>query len=188
MLFINALSKYHCKQSAKSLDIIICSILWKYGNYVKISFFIIDTLWLDCSSEHPGHSLNFMRCHLRSFLNSFEGVLIYSWHACYLLAAFPSLSGPTHPFPISDQKLFKIMGNKFSQQSPNFSLVVCSYLFCTCVFFCVQKINLFLTSSGACLDLEVSTAIIVRFYFNLYYFCIYKCFKSKRCQNNLKGQ
>ena len=49
---------------------------------------------LDDSFIHSWHSLN--QLPLECFSNSLEGVQTYADH---LLAAFPSLCGPTHPKP-----------------------------------------------------------------------------------------
>ena len=57
-------------------------------------FIKIPILSQDDSLSHSWHSLN--QLHLEWFSNSFEGVHTYAEH---LLAAFPSLCGPTHPKP-----------------------------------------------------------------------------------------
>ena len=57
-------------------------------------FFNVATLCLDDTFAHCWHSLN--QLHLECFSNSLEGVPTYAEH---LLAAFPSLYGPTHPKP-----------------------------------------------------------------------------------------
>ena len=62
----------------------------KYMLYLR--FFKVATLCLDDSFAHAWHSLN--QLHLECFPNSLEGVPTYAEH---LLAAFPSLCGPTHP-------------------------------------------------------------------------------------------
>ena len=62
--------------------------LQAFGNW----FFKIATLCLDDSFVHSWHSLN--QLHLECFSNCLEGVPTY---AELLLAAFPSLWGPTHP-------------------------------------------------------------------------------------------
>ena len=54
----------------------------------------IATLCLDDSFAFSWHSLN--ELHLECFSNSLEGVPTYAEH---LLAAFPSLCGPSHPKP-----------------------------------------------------------------------------------------
>ena len=62
--------------------------------YLFLRFFKVATLRLDDSFAHTWHSLN--QLHEELFSNSLEGVPTY---AEYLLAAFPSLCGPTHPKP-----------------------------------------------------------------------------------------
>ena len=57
-------------------------------------FFKVATLFLDDSFAHFWNSLNELP--LECFSNTFEGVPTYAEH---LLAAFPSLCGPTHPNP-----------------------------------------------------------------------------------------
>ena len=52
------------------------------------------TLCLDYNFAHSWHSLN--QLHEECFSNNLEGVPTYAEH---LLAAFPSLCGPTHPKP-----------------------------------------------------------------------------------------
>ena len=54
----------------------------------------IATICLDGNFAHSWHSLN--QSHLECFSKSLEGVPTYAEH---LLAAFPSLWGPTHPKP-----------------------------------------------------------------------------------------
>ena len=54
----------------------------------------IATRCLDDRFAHFWYSLN--QLHLKCFSNSPEGVPTYAEH---LLAAFPSLCGPTHPKP-----------------------------------------------------------------------------------------
>ena len=54
-------------------------------------FFKVATLCLDDSFAHSWYSLN-----LECFSNILERVPTYAEH---LLAAFPSLCGPTHPKP-----------------------------------------------------------------------------------------
>ena len=63
----------------------------KYILYLRI--FKVATLCLD-SFIHSRHSLN--QLHLECFFYHFEGVPKYAEH---LLAAIPSLCGPTHPKP-----------------------------------------------------------------------------------------
>ena len=55
-------------------------------------FLKVATLCLDESFAHSWHSLK--QRHLECFSNSLEGVPKYAEH---MLAAFPSLCGPTHP-------------------------------------------------------------------------------------------
>uniref|UniRef100_A0A673WC85 GC-rich promoter binding protein 1 like 1 n=1 Tax=Salmo trutta TaxID=8032 RepID=A0A673WC85_SALTR len=63
--------------------------------HVRLSlFFKVATLCLDDSLAQPWHSLN--QLHEECFSNSLEGIPTYAEH---LLAAFPSLCGPTHPRP-----------------------------------------------------------------------------------------
>ena len=59
-------------------------------------YFILEILQIatDDSFAHSWYSLN--QLHLECFSNSLEGVPTYTEH---LLAAFPSLCGPTHPKP-----------------------------------------------------------------------------------------
>ena len=57
-------------------------------------FFQVATLNLDDSFAHFWHSFN--QRHEECFSNSLEGVPTYDEH---MLAAFPSLCGPTHPKP-----------------------------------------------------------------------------------------
>ena len=64
----------------------------KYIVYLK--FFKVDTLCLEDSFAHSWHSLN--QIHMECFSNSLEGIPTYAEH---LLAACPSLCGPTHPKP-----------------------------------------------------------------------------------------
>ena len=64
----------------------------KYILYLR--FFKVDTLCLDDRFANSWHSLN--QIHLECFSNSLEGVPTYAEH---LLAAIPSLCGPTHPKP-----------------------------------------------------------------------------------------
>ena len=63
----------------------------KYTLYLR--FFKVSTICLD-SFAHSWHSLN--QLHLEWFPNSLERVPTYAEH---LLAAYPSLCGPTHPKP-----------------------------------------------------------------------------------------
>ena len=58
---------------------------------IYFRFFKVDTLCQDDSIAHSCNSLN--QLHLECFSNSLEGVPTYAEH---LLAAFPSLLGPTH--------------------------------------------------------------------------------------------
>ena len=66
-------------------------------------YFIFKILQMshpDDSFAHSWHSPN--QLHEECFSNSLEGVLTYAYaYAEYLLAAFPSLCGPTHPKPSS---------------------------------------------------------------------------------------
>ena len=62
--------------------------------YFTFEILQIATICLDDSFAHSWHSLN--QLHLEYFSNSLEGVPTYTEH---LLAAFPSLCGPTHPKP-----------------------------------------------------------------------------------------
>ena len=55
-------------------------------------FFKVASLCLDDSFAHSRHSQN--QLPLECFFNSLEGVPTYAEH---LLAAFPSLCGPTYP-------------------------------------------------------------------------------------------
>ena len=57
-----------------------------------LRFFKVATLCLDGSFAHSCHSLNQLQ--EECFSNSLEGVPTYAEH---LLAAFPSLCGPTYP-------------------------------------------------------------------------------------------
>jgi hypothetical protein len=57
-------------------------------------FYKVATFCLDESFAHSLHSLK--QLHEEYFSNSLEGVPTYAEH---LLAAFPSLCGPTHPKP-----------------------------------------------------------------------------------------
>ena len=68
----------------------------KHVKQIKIYLrsFKVVTLCLDDSFVQAWHSLNQLL--LESFSNSLEGVPTYAEH---LLAAFPSLCGPTHPKP-----------------------------------------------------------------------------------------
>ena len=60
---------------------------------LHLRFFKVPTLCLDDSFAHAWHSL--IQLH-ECFSNSLEGVPTYAEH---LLAALPSLCGPTHPKP-----------------------------------------------------------------------------------------
>ena len=60
----------------------------------QLNLLQVSTLWLDDSFAHSWHSLN--QLHLECFSNLLEGIPTYAEH---LLAAFPSLCGPTHPKP-----------------------------------------------------------------------------------------
>jgi hypothetical protein len=64
----------------------------KYILYLR--FFKEATLCLDDSFAHSWHSLN--QFNLECFFNSLKGVPTYAEN---LLAAFPSLCGPTHSKP-----------------------------------------------------------------------------------------
>ena len=59
---------------------------------IYLRFFKVATLCIDDRFAHSWHSLN--QFHLECFSNSLEGVPTYAEH---LLAAFPSLCGPTRP-------------------------------------------------------------------------------------------
>ena len=66
-----------------------------YIQYIlDLRFFKVATLCIDDSFAHSWQSLN--QLHLECFSNSLAGVPSYAEH---LLAAFPSLCGPTHPKP-----------------------------------------------------------------------------------------
>jgi hypothetical protein len=69
-------------------------VLNKSTFILYLTFFKVATLRLDDSFAHSWHSLNQIK--LECFFNSVKGVLTYAEH---LLAAFPSLCGPTHPKP-----------------------------------------------------------------------------------------
>ena len=64
----------------------------KYILYFR--FFEVATLCLDDNFAQSWHSLNHL--HEECFSYNLEGVSTYAEH---LLAAFPSLCGPTHPKP-----------------------------------------------------------------------------------------
>ena len=68
------------------------------SNQKRVNFFFIffkvATLYLEYSFAHSWHSAN--QIHEECSSNSLEGVRTYVEH---LLAAFPSLCGPTHPKP-----------------------------------------------------------------------------------------
>ena len=57
-------------------------------------YFFLSTICIDDSFAHSWQSLN--QLHLECFYNSLEGVPTYAEH---LLAAFPSLCGPSNPKP-----------------------------------------------------------------------------------------
>ena len=59
---------------------------------LNFRFFKVSTLFLDDSFAHSWNSFN--QLHLECFSNSLEGVPTYAEH---MLAALPSLCGPTHP-------------------------------------------------------------------------------------------
>ena len=61
---------------------------------IYFRFFKVSTFCLDDSFAHSWHSLN--QLHDECFSNSLERVHTYAEH---LLAAFPSLCGPTYPKP-----------------------------------------------------------------------------------------
>ena len=69
-------------------------LLNKSKYILYLTFFKVATLCLDDSFAHSWYSLN--QLHEECFSNSLEGVLTCAEH---LLAAFPSLHGPTHPKP-----------------------------------------------------------------------------------------
>jgi hypothetical protein len=66
----------------------------KYILYLR--FFKVATFCLD-SFAHAWHSLN--QLHEVVIWNAFSTVVKQFPHAEHLLAAFPSLCGPTHPKP-----------------------------------------------------------------------------------------
>ena len=66
----------------------------KYIYHFYLRFFKVATLCLDDSFAHSWNSLK--QLHLDCFSNSLETVPTYAEH---MLAAFPSLCGPTHPKP-----------------------------------------------------------------------------------------
>ena len=70
------------------------NVLNKSKYILDFRFFKVVTLCLDGSFAHSRHSLN--QIHEECYPNSIEGVPTY---AEPLLAAFPSLCGPTHPKP-----------------------------------------------------------------------------------------
>jgi hypothetical protein len=72
------------------------NVVTKKRKQIKIyfRFFEVATRYLNDSFAHSWHSLN--QLHLEWFSNRLEGVPTYAEH---LLAAFPSLCGPTHPKP-----------------------------------------------------------------------------------------
>ncbi len=60
----------------------------------------LASLCLDYSFNHPGHSLNFVKCYLRCVLNTFESSHL-CWACLSRFGSFSSLYGPTHLFPLS---------------------------------------------------------------------------------------
>ena len=72
----------------------IIKVLNKSRYILDFRFLKVATLCLDDNFAHTWNSLN--QLHEECFSNSLEGVPTYAEH---LLAAFPSLCGPTHPKP-----------------------------------------------------------------------------------------
>ena len=89
----------HCRMSLKlwnkTWNHIVTKKVLNTSKYIwYFIFFNVATLCLDNSFAHSWRSLN--QLHLERFFNSLEGVPTCAEH---LLAAFPSLYGPTHPKP-----------------------------------------------------------------------------------------